>query len=251
MLRIDGCWRCDLTCRDKIYCTRCKLAFYCSDECKTSDEFRHQVDCQTATLNRKCSSCGKESTGLQQCGSCLQAWYCDQECLKQSWPTHKVACRQVTQKTNDLSDKVKAVFDFKDAEHLHGMGTVYYWGNIPATDLINLPLNEGCDYSKPLSILACGVGDPRNVVLSLSRLSESYEAELTFVLNDICACTLARTVLILFMLLKGKSFSLLVMSTVRREYAIWLSCTILRVLLFFPPTESTFNLIHFGRLKVD
>ena len=73
------------------------------------------------------------------------------------------------------------------------MGTVYYWGNTPATDLLNLPLNEGCDYSKPLSVLVCGVGDPRNVVLSLSQLPKAYQEELTFVLNDICACTLART----------------------------------------------------------
>lgn len=63
---------------------------------------------------------------------------------------------------------------------------------------------EDCCYSKPLSVLACGVGDPRNVLLSLCNLSETYEEELTFVLNDICACTLARTVLILYILFKGK-----------------------------------------------
>lgn len=71
-----------------------------------------------------------------------------------------------------------------------------------ATDVINLPLNEDCCYSKPLSVLACGVGDPRNVLLSLCNLSETYEEELTFVLDDICACTLARTVLILYTFLR-------------------------------------------------
>ena len=110
----------------------------------------------------------------------------------------------MTKKTSELSDQLKDVFDYKESAQLQGMATVYYWGNIPATDLINLPLNEGCDYSKPLSVLACGVGDPRNVVLSLAQLQEAYQEELTFVLNDICACTLARTVLILYMLLKGK-----------------------------------------------
>ena len=64
-------------------------------------------------------------------------------------------------------------------------------GVIPAVDLINFPLNEGCEYSKPLSALVCGVGDPRNIVLSLSQLPEAYQEEITFVLNDICACTLA------------------------------------------------------------
>jgi len=86
------------------------------------------------------------------------------------------------------------------------MGTVYYWGNVPATDLINLPLNEGCDYSKPLSLLVCGVGDPRNVLLSLFQLPEDYQEELTFVLNDMCACTLGRTVLILCLLFTGIRF---------------------------------------------
>ena len=83
------------------------------------------------------------------------------------------------------------------------MNTVYYWGNIPAVDFINLPLNEGVLYSKPLSILFCGVGDPRNILLSLSQLPDNYKEELTFVLNDICPCVMARTVLILYMLIKG------------------------------------------------
>ena len=207
MLKKDQCWRCDTICSAptaKIFCNRCEMAFYCSDKCKGSDEFRHQVDCQTASLKRKCSGCGKESTDLKQCGSCLQSWYCDQVCLKKSWPTHKVHCQQVTKKTSALSDKLKNAFHYKESAHMQGMATVYYWGNIPATDLINLPLNEGCDYSKPLSVLACGVGDPRNVVLSLAQLPESYQEEVTFVLNDICACTLARTVLMLYLLSKSK-----------------------------------------------
>ena len=209
MLRNDQCWRCDTICAapsPKIYCSRCEVAYYCSDECKGSDEFRHQVDCQTATLKKKCSGCGKEKTGLKPCGSCSQVWYCDKECQKKSWPTHKARCQQVTRKISDLSRQLKSVFDTKVSMKLFGAGSsLYYWGNTPAVDLINLPLNEGCDYSRPFSVLACGVGDPRNVVLSLSQLPESYQGELTFVLNDICACTLARTVLILYLLFKGKA----------------------------------------------
>ena len=209
MLKRDQCWRCDTICSGstaKIYCGRCEMAYYCSDNCKDSDEFRHQVDCQTATLKRKCSGCGNENTGLKPCGCCRQAWYCDRECQSKSWPTHKVFCQQVKKKTNELSDQLKQFYDYKETSRLQGMEFVYYWGNVPAIDLINLPLNEGCDYSKPLSLLVCGVGDPRNVVLSLSQLPEAYLEELTFVLNDICACTLARTVLILYLLFKGEPF---------------------------------------------
>jgi len=87
-----------------------------------------------------------------------------------------------------------------------GWELFFYWGNVPATDLINLPLNEGCDYSKPLSLLVCSVGGPRNVLLSLFQLPDAYQEELTFVLNDICACALARTVLILYLQFKGIRF---------------------------------------------
>ena len=207
MLKKDQCWGCDTICSAqtaKTYCRNCEMAYYCSDTCKGSDEFRHQVDCQTARLKRKCSECGKEKTGLKPCGSCRQVWYCDKECQKKSWPTHKALCLQVTKKTSELAHQMKHAFDIKGFMNLHGMGMIlYYWGNTPAVDLINLPLNEGCNYSKPLSVLACGVGDPRNVVLSLAHLPESYQEELTFVLNDICACILARTVLILYLLFKG------------------------------------------------
>ena len=77
---------------------------------------------------------------------------------------------------------------------------------MPAVDLINLPLNEGVLYNKPLSILVCGVGDPRNVLRSLFQLPEGFEEGLTFVLNDICPCVMARTVLLLYILLKGKLY---------------------------------------------
>ena len=208
MLKKDQCWRCDTICSGqtaKMYCGRCEVAYYCSDKCKGSDEFRHQVDCQTAALKRKCSECGKESTGLKPCGCCRQAWYCDKECQTKSWPSHKGHCQQTTKKTMDLADLMKFHLNEKESMGMSGAGIVlYYWGNTPATDLLKLALNEGCDYSKPLSVLVCGVGDPRNVVLSLSQLPEGYQEELTFALNDICACTLARTVLILYLLIKGK-----------------------------------------------
>ena len=63
MLKRDQCWRCDTICSPpstKIPCTGCGIAFYCSNVCKHSDEFRHQVDCETAALKRKCAGCEKE-----------------------------------------------------------------------------------------------------------------------------------------------------------------------------------------------
>ena len=126
----------------------------------------------------------KENTGLKTCTNCRQVWYCDKECQKHSWPTHKVHCQEVSRETEELSYQLKLVYNFKKSIPRHG--------NIPAVDLINLPLNEGVHYSKSLSILLCGVGDPRNVLPSLSQIPDSYKGELTFVLNDICACAMAK-----------------------------------------------------------
>ena len=210
MLKKHQCWRCDTIHSPPspmISCSGCGIAFYCSDECKHSDVFRHQVDCQTAAPKRKCSGCGKKKTGLKHCGSCRKEWYCDKECQKKSWPTHKADCQAISAKIDTLSRQLKLVYDLTNSiRGGPGLGTVYYWGNMPAVDLINLPLNEGVRYNKPLSILACGVGDARNVVLSLSQLPHCYREELTFVLNDICPCVMARTVLLLYMLLKGKFY---------------------------------------------
>ena len=209
MLKKDQCWRCDTICSAptaKIYCTRCEMAFYCSDKCKGSDEFRHQVDCQTAALKRKCSGCGKEKTGLKPCGSCRQVWCCDKECQKKSWPTHKAHCQQVTKKTSELAHQMKSTFDVKELMNVHGEGIhLYYWGNTPAVDLINLPLNEGCDYSNVNLCLFSLVALETQGMLCFQWLSfQNLIKKTTFVLNDICACTLARTVLILYLLFKGK-----------------------------------------------
>ena len=68
-------------------------------------------------------------------------------------------------------------------------------------------MNEGASYSKPLSLLLCGVGDPRNVLLSIASLPDTFQETVNFVLNDICSCTLARTVLLIYMLSKGELLS--------------------------------------------
>ena len=127
MLKLDQCWRCDTICSppsSKISCTGCGVASYCSDECKRSDAFRHQVDCHTAALRRKCAGCGKEDTGLKSCGSCSQAWYCDQVCQNISWPIHKVHCQLVRRETEELSHRVKFYYDHVAP----GMGTVLLLG---------------------------------------------------------------------------------------------------------------------------
>ena len=55
-----------------------------------------------------------------------------------------------------------------------GLGATYYWGNTSAVDLLNLSMNEGEEYSNSLVLLFCGVGDPRNVPLTIALLPEVY-----------------------------------------------------------------------------
>ena len=204
MYRKDRCRRCDVPYSSApTKCVKCNLACYCSTKCQTDDRWRHEVDCKMASLVRQCSGCGSNGTSMKQCCNCSQVWYCGQACQKKNWPVHKPECQRVSESVIKLASMMNAHNTFVLA-----VGKLYYWGNIPAVDLINLSLNEGCEYSKPLSLLLCGVGDPRNVALSVASLPEGYQQKLTFVLNDISVCTLARTVLLLFMLLEGKNLYL-------------------------------------------
>ena len=96
---------------------------------------------------------------------------------------------------------MKKLFELK--ERNPGLVETYYWGNVPAVDLLNISMNEGEEYSDPLALLLCGVGDPRNVLLTIASLPDVYKQKVTFVLNDICPCTLARTILLLYTIYKG------------------------------------------------
>lgn len=145
--------------------------------------------------------CRKEGEDLLKCSNCQRAWYCGPECQKKAWGRHKNECHEIVEKTIQIAKKIK--FHRALSRRNPGMGSTYYWGNAPAVDLLNLSVNEGEAYSDPLALLLCGVGDPRNVLLTIASLPDVYKQPVTFVLNDICPCTLARTVLLLYILNKG------------------------------------------------
>ena len=138
-----------------------------------------------------------------KCSSCLKVHYCNVECQRNHWARHRSSCHETTGKTIQLVERMKMFLKIK--EEIPGMAATYYSGNIPAVDLINLSMNEGEEYFSPLALLLCGVGDPRNVLMTTASLPDACKQQVTFVLNDICPCTLARTVLLLYVLLKGIS----------------------------------------------
>ena len=200
MNRADHCWRCQSPCTQR--CSRCRVALYCSKGCQKRDKWRHEPECDAAALKIECMGCHKESEGLQKCSTCLRAWYCSKECQRKEWENHKKQCHEIVRKTIQLVRQIK--LQQAVSRRFPGLSFTYYWGNVPAVDLINLSMNEGEEYLNPLALLLCGVGDPRNVLLTIASLPDVYEQQVTFVLNDICPCTLARTIMLLYMLYKGK-----------------------------------------------
>ena len=146
--------------------------------------------------------CHVRQDGMKKCSACIRAWYCSTECQRKDRENHKNFCRETVKKTIHLAPKISHFLTITGKDP--GLAPTYYWGNTPAVDLSNLSMNEGEEYSSPLALLLCGVGDPRNVLLTIASLPEAYKQQVTFVLNDICPCTLARTVLLLYMLKKGK-----------------------------------------------
>ena len=199
MNRAGYCWRCEAPCTQR--CSRCRVAFYCSKVCQKQDKWRHEPNCDNAVLKTECSDCGVEREGMMKCSSCLKVYYCNAECQRNHWAKHRSSCHKTAEETIKLVEQMKKFLDMKKLNP--GVAATYYWGNTPAVDLINLSMNEGEEYSSPLALLLCGVGDPRNVLLTIASLPDAYTQQVTFLLNDICPCTLARTVLLLYMLNKG------------------------------------------------
>ena len=200
MNRVCHCWRCEAVCTQ--LCSRCRVAYYCSKKCQKQDKWRHQPDCDAAALKKQCMGCGRTDEGMLKCSTCLRSWYCDRDCQRKNWESHKEQCHEVVIKTIQVAKSTK--MNRINARLFPDMERTYYWGNVPAVDLLNLPMNEGEEYSNPMALLLCGVGDPRNVLLTIASLPDVYTQQVSFVLNDICLCTLARTVLLLYMLYKGE-----------------------------------------------
>ena len=204
MNRAGHCWRCEAVCIQK--CSRCRVAFYCSKKCQVQDKWRHQPDCDAAALKMQCTGCSNKQEGLMKCANCLKAHYCSPECQREDWKVHKTFCEMTVDQTLVSVHKMKDALEMKNI--WKGLLATYYWGNVPAVDLLNLSMNEGDEYSNPLALLLCGVGDPRNVLITIASLPAVYTQQVNFVLNDICPCTLARTALLLYMLYKGTLLSL-------------------------------------------
>ena len=200
MPKFSECWRCGKNATG-IVCPLCQVAKYCSDKCQTGDRARHNVNCEAAKVMKKCGACGKIAPSLKTCSACFQAFYCDTNCQIKDRSRHKRHCMDVVRTIKSLAQTLATTCPLLG----EGIPKLYYWGNSPAFDCLNVGENEGYDYKNPFNVLFCGVGDIRNVALTCASIPDHYETKLNFTLNDLEPCTLARLVLLLYMLIKGKS----------------------------------------------
>ena len=195
----NECWRCQRR-STEVSCSRCEVAKYCSKKCQERDQWRHKSDCDAAAVARTCNACGKVSTNLKVCSACHQVHYCDRKCQRKDWMIHKSGCKTVEQRIKFLAERIASSPVFISWNPI----VLYYWGNYPAFDCLNLEENEGCDYGIPLRVLVFGVGDLRNVAMTCASLPTDHKTKVKFTLNDIEPCILARLVLLLYMLIRGK-----------------------------------------------
>ena len=128
--------------------------------------------CNAAALKKQCMGCGRTDEGMLRCSTCLRSWYCDRDCQRKNWESHKKQCHEVVIKTIQVAKSIK--MNRINARLFLGMERTYYWGNVPAVDLLKLPMNDGEEYSNPLALVLCGVGDPRNVLLKIASLPNVY-----------------------------------------------------------------------------
>lgn len=200
MPRFSECWRCGKT-GNSVTCRACDIAKYCSNACHRNDKFRHEAECKPVAIIKTCSSCRKSGSGLRACTGCYRVYYCDIKCQKSHRKAHKPDCSSTKDKIEGLVQRMFAYYSprVKKVYPKH-----YYWGNYPAFDGVNLLENEGGDYSFDLKVLFLGVGDFRNVALSCALLPDTYGHVVMFTLNDRESCILARLVLFIYMLIKGK-----------------------------------------------
>lgn len=104
----------------------------------------------------------------------------------------------IEDRTPDFVQEVAKSFEFGGSKH--------FWGNTPAIDVLRLDKNEGVDYDKKLNLLFAGKsekallrlhdsrlidmylplasGDLRNVIKTITSLPDSFDKELSVVLND-------------------------------------------------------------------
>jgi hypothetical protein len=120
--------------------------------------------CRTASLRCLSPGFGRIATFHQYISKTLltsAGQYCGKDCQKAHWTDHKVYCKSPLMKSSWLpsweTDRRPPSFVGAGPPAVsHGQLQKYFWGNMPAVDILALNRNEGCSYDRDLKVLFAG-----------------------------------------------------------------------------------------------
>ncbi|RDW86109.1 uncharacterized protein DSM5745_02751 [Aspergillus mulundensis] len=142
------------------------------------------------------SDCSKE--GRSACEKCLLVAYCGRSCQTAHWPQHRLDCRSPLNETTWLPDWAQGqrVPSFVGRGVSPG-GTKYFWGDVPAIDVVQLDRNEGDGYADELRLLFPASMDLRNIVKTIAQLPARYKKPIEITINNSDIDIVARNVILL------------------------------------------------------
>lgn len=143
---------------------------------------------------RPLTACGKNVTDSKH--------YCCKECQIADWKPHKGVCKSKYLKESYAPGWVveNRIPAFMAGPPLAMFGSLqYFWGNIPALDLLKVKDNEGEEaiMQRDVALLFAASGDLRNVIKTIIGLPESYAGNCTVVVNDLNTAIVARNAMLL------------------------------------------------------
>ncbi|KAK6392117.1 hypothetical protein LTR65_003889 [Meristemomyces frigidus] len=151
-----------------------------------------------------CAHCQRHANSA--CKGCLLVLYCGAGCQKTHWSTHKQDCKSPLIKKDwkpqwDLADREPAFVDGSGTSmHAFG-GKKFFWGNVPAVDVLRIADNEGEEYDSDIRLLFAASGDPRNVIKTLESIPKAYGRSIHAHVNDRDLDIVARNAIILLLML--------------------------------------------------
>ncbi|KAF7188355.1 Zinc finger MYND domain-containing protein 10 [Pseudocercospora fuligena] len=191
-----------------------------------------------------CASCG--SHGTQVCGGCRLVLYCSGECQKAHWQEHKKYCKSPLIKSDWQPEWIREnrvptfVVPNDEAGQEPFGGKKFFWGNVPAFDMVDLANHESKDFAGNLRLLFAGKmsatisiydafsnnqaasGDLRNVFMTLASLPSSYSGAATATVNDLDFETVARNIIMLLIMLSAEDRGSSIQTTIHLWYSAFL-----------------------------
>ncbi len=110
----------------------------------------------------RCANCDQKAGAA--CQACRLVVYCNKDCQTAHWIEHNIICKSPMMKASWQPEWWKenrkpTFYDEDRSVPSSGDGgrSKYYFGNVPAIDIVQLEANEGATYDRELNILFAGM----------------------------------------------------------------------------------------------